>query len=78
MQRPASFLWWENGDTSRESKEYRMTMHFFGAASSPACSNFAMKSTTNDNKNEIGPEAANFLRENFYVDDGLKSVPSVE
>ena len=71
------FLWWENGDTSSEPKEFRMTVHLFGATSSPGCSNFALKSTANDNEEEIGSAAANFLREDFYVDDGLKSVPSV-
>ena len=31
-----------------------------------------------DNEEKIGSEAANFLREDFYVDDGLKSVPSID
>ena len=72
------FLWWENGDTSSQPKEYRMTVHLFGATSSPGCSNFTLKSTANDNEREIGSTAPNFLREDFYVDDGLKSVPSVD
>ena len=71
------FLWWKNGDTSSQPSEYRMTVHLFGATSSPGCSNFALKSTANDNEREIGSTAANFLREDFYVDDSLKSVPSV-
>ena len=71
------FLWWEKGDTSKEPKEYRMTVHLFGATSSPGCSNFALKSTANDNEKEIGSAAADFVRDDFYVDDGLKSVPSV-
>jgi len=71
------FLWWENGDTSKQPKEYRMTVHLFGATSSPGCSNFTLKSTANDNEKEIGSAAADFVRDDFYVDDGLKSVPSV-
>ena len=31
----------------------------------------------NDNETDLGPEAANFIRKNFYVDDGLTSVVSV-
>ena len=54
-----------------------MTVHLFGATSSPGCSNFALKSTANDNEWEIGSTAANFLREDFYVDDGLKLVSLV-
>ena len=72
------FLWWEDGDTSREPKEYRMTVHLFGAASSPGCSNFALKTTADDNEEKVGSAAAEFLRRDFYVDDGLKSVPTVE
>ena len=71
------FLWWEDGDATKDPQEYRMTVHLFGATSSPGCTNFALKSTANDYKNEFGPAAANFLRNDFYVDDGLKSVPSV-
>ena len=39
------FLWWEDGDLTKEPKEYRMTVHLFGATSSPGCANFAFKST---------------------------------
>ena len=28
------FLWWENGDTASQPREYRMTVHLFGATSS--------------------------------------------
>lgn len=51
-----------------------MTVHLFGATSSPGCANFALKSTANDHEEEFGSVAADFLRNNFYVDDGLKSV----
>ena len=71
------FLWWEDGDTSKEAKEYRMTVHLFGAASSPGCSNFALKSTADDGEAIVGREAAEFVRRNFYVDDGLTSVSTV-
>lgn len=72
------FLWWPHGDTSKEVETYRMTVHLFGAASSPGCSNFALKQTADDNEKDIGERPAEFLRKNFYVDDGLKSVPSVD
>jgi len=70
-------LWWEKGDTSKEPKEYRMTVHLFGAISSPACANLALK-TTDDNETELGSELGQFLRRNVYVDDGLKSVSKPE
>ena len=57
---------------------YRITVHLFGAASSPGCSNFALKTTADDNEAAVGYAAAEFLRRNFYVDDGLNSVASIE
>ena len=71
------FFWWERGDSSKNSKGYRMTVHIFEATSSAGCSNFALKVTLNDNEQELGSNAAAFLRRDFYVDDGLKSVESV-
>ena len=71
------FLWWEQGDTSKEPTEYRMTVHLFGATSSPGCANLALRTAADDGVNEFGAKAASFIKENFYVDDGLKSVPTV-
>ena len=71
------FYWWENGDTTKSPVQYRMTVHLFGAASSPGCSNFGLKKTAADNECEFGSDAANFIRKDFYVDDGLKSVATV-
>ena len=70
------FLWWEDGDLNKEPTRYRMTVHLFGAGSSPGCCNFALKKTADDHEQEFGFESAEFLRKDFYVDDGLKSVPS--
>ena len=69
------FFWWEDGDLTKEPKEYRMTVHLFGATSSPGCANFALKSTANDFEEEFGASATDFVRKDFYIDDGLKSVP---
>ena len=71
------FLWWPDGDIKAAPVEYRMTVHLFGAASSPGCANFALKRIATDHEDEFGHDAANFVRDNFYVDDGLKSVPTV-
>ena len=53
-----------------------MTVHLFGATSSPGCANFALKRTADDFEELFGSESAKFVKEDFYVDDGLKSVPS--
>ena len=72
------FLWWPNGDTAKEPLQYRMTVHLFGAMSCPGCANFALKSTADDHEAEFGMAAANFLKNDFYVDIGLKSVGTVQ
>ena len=69
------FLWWEDCDLNKEPGRYRMTVHLLGAGSSPGCCNFALKKTADDHEQEFGFESAEFLRKDFYVDDGLKSVP---
>ena len=72
------FLWWEDGDPKKNVVEYRMKVHLFGATSSPGCANFGLKRAADDGENDFGREAASFIRDDFYVDDGLKSVPTVE
>ncbi|XP_055958550.1 uncharacterized protein LOC130013685 [Patella vulgata] len=70
------FLWWNKGDD--KPADFRMTVHLFGATSSPGCANFGLKQAANDFEMEFGSEAANFVRNNFYVDDGLLSVKTDE
>ena len=67
------FLWWPNGDLDQKAEEYCMTVHLFGALSSPACANYALQWTADNNEDNYGTEVANTLRRNFYVDDFIKS-----
>ncbi|KAK3713870.1 hypothetical protein QZH41_010920, partial [Actinostola sp. cb2023] len=67
------FLWWQDGDVEKKAEEYCMNVHLFGAGSSPACANYALKRTADDNEDEYGVKVANTLRRNFYVDDVLES-----
>ena len=55
-----------------------MTVHLFGVTSSPGRANFALKTAADQYEETCGSAAADFIRRNFYVDDGLKSVPSIE
>ena len=54
---------------AHEVQEYQMLIHLFAAISSPACAE--------DNKNYFPTEVLNTVKRNFYVDDCLKSLPSV-
>ena len=71
------FLWWPDNDLTRESAEYRMEVHLFGGTSSPSCANFCLKKTAEDNAGDFEPEVVNTVKRNFYVDDCLKSVRSI-
>ena len=50
------FLWWLNGNFDESVEEYEMQVHLFGGASSPSCSNFALKQTAEDNKTDFDPQ----------------------
>ena len=56
------FLWWPDGDLSQDLAEYEMTVHIFGAVSSPSCSNFGLRRAADDYECKIGTESADVLR----------------
>ncbi|XP_038064667.1 uncharacterized protein LOC119745243 [Patiria miniata] len=68
-------LWWDNGDIKRPLTEYRMTVHVFGAVSSPSCANYALKKTADDHAG--CEEIAHIIHRNCYVVDCLCSTPTV-
>ena len=72
------FLWWPNSDLSQIPVDHRMEVHLFGATCSPSCSNFALRKTAEDNKDEFPEDIIKTVERNFYVDDCLKSVKSSE
>ena len=71
-------LWWDNPELMGDPLEFGMTVHLFGAKSSLGCTNFPLQTTADQYEETCGSEAADFVSRNFYVDDGLKSVESVE
>ena len=55
-----------------------MQVHLFGVTSSPSCANFAVRKTAEDHKADFDEEIINnTVNKNFYVDDCLKSVPTI-
>ena len=70
------FLWWDDGNLTKEVQEYQMLVHLFGAISSPASANFALRRTATDNKHCFPEAVINTVERNFYVDDCLKSLSS--
>ena len=72
------FLWWPEGDIEQVLVEYRMTVHLFGAVSSPSCANYALRKNAEDNQSHFSSEVVSTIKCNFYVDDCLKSLSSEE
>ena len=56
---------------------YEYQRHVFGARSSPTCANYALQRVGEDNK-DTHPVAANAIKRNFYMDDFIKSVNTVQ
>ena len=56
------FLWWDGNNLSKNPTDYCMTIHLFGATSSPSCAKFALKKNVDDYEEEFGKQAANFIR----------------
>ena len=67
------FLWLIDGIV----KEFRMTVHLFGATSSPAVATYGLRKLAQNHQDQF-PVAARFIERNFYVDDGITSVANVE
>ena len=73
------YLWWPNGDIDEPLEDYRMRVHLFGAVSSPSCANFALRRAATDFSPKFGGAATkNTIERNFYVDDWLMSVASLQ
>ncbi|XP_067945390.1 uncharacterized protein [Watersipora subatra] len=71
------FLWF---DGLGNIVPYRMKVHLFGARSSPACATYGLRYLADQYcKGEpADSEAVSFVKDNFYVDDGLTSVSTTE
>lgn len=72
------YLWWPDGDITKDPKTYQMLVHIFGATSSPSVAGYALRKTAKDNKHEFSPDTIDAVLKDFYVDDLLKSFANVE
>ncbi|XP_060603719.1 uncharacterized protein LOC132756616 [Ruditapes philippinarum] len=68
------FFWYRDNDTSKDLIEYRMCAHVFGNSPSPAVATYGLRKTVTDAEDDV----KSFVEENFYVDDGLISLPETE
>lgn len=59
-----------------EVGEYMMAVNSVGATSSPGCATFGLRASATDKHDFPDPyslQARNFIKNDFYVDDGLIS-----
>ncbi|PFX25076.1 hypothetical protein AWC38_SpisGene10297 [Stylophora pistillata] len=72
------FLWWQNGDLTKELKEYGMVKHLFGAKSSPSVANFCLRKTAQLHQEEFEEEVIETVYRDMYIDDMMRSTSTTE
>ena len=72
------FLWYANNDPQQRLVDYRMRVHVFGNTTSPAVAMYGLRRTAQNAETVFGSDVRSFVERNFYVDDGLISLPSAE
>lgn len=60
------FLWWPEGDLTKDMSEFHKAVHLFGVVSSLS---FALREMSDNNQADIPAEVIQTVKENFYVDD---------
>ena len=70
------FFWVKGDDPNGEPVECVANVHIFGARSSPAVANFALRKAALLSGDQYCDEVKDFVFNNFYVDDGLLSTDS--
>ena len=69
------FFWFKENDPNLELIEFRMTAHVFGNSPSPAVATYCLRRSV-EKSEQYGEDVKAFVEKDFYVDDGLKSVPT--
>ncbi|XP_076862530.1 uncharacterized protein LOC143514793 [Brachyhypopomus gauderio] len=72
------FLWYEDNDLSKNIVDYRMRVHVFGNRPSPAVAINGLHQSVQGGEFPVDHDVQHFVTHDFYVDDGLKSLPTNE
>jgi hypothetical protein len=72
------FLWWPDGNLSTEPISYQMTVHPFGGVWSPSACSYALQKAARDRSTIYSLDVVVAVSSDFYVDDFVKSIPTVE
>ena len=71
-------IWWANNELTQQPIEFRMIAHLIGGVWSPSCADFARTMCASDNSQDFDDGTITTVRRKFYVDDCLKSIPTVQ
>ncbi|KAK3520943.1 hypothetical protein QTP86_016534 [Hemibagrus guttatus] len=71
-------LWFRDNDPSKDIVEYCMKVHIFGNRPSPTVAIYGLRKAAYPEGKEQDSEVQQFVERDFYVDNGLKSLPAVE
>ncbi len=71
------FLWFKNNGMSESMAEYHMKVHVFGNSPSPAIAIYGLRRAAFYGEAEFGADVRHFIERDFYVDNGLKSLSSI-
>lgn len=58
--------------------DYRMRVHVFGNSTSPAVAIYGLRRAPQQGEEQYGTHVRHLFERDFYVDDSLKSVSTVE
>ncbi|XP_055061254.2 uncharacterized protein [Misgurnus anguillicaudatus] len=70
------FLWFRDHDLEKDVIECRMKVHVFGNSPSPAVAIYGLHRAAKEGELMHGTDTYNFVKRDFYVDDGLRSFPT--
>ncbi|KAL0172932.1 hypothetical protein M9458_033243, partial [Cirrhinus mrigala] len=70
------FFWYEENDPEKSVIKYRMKVHIFGNSPFPAVMIYGLRQAAKEAESEFGADVGRFVDRDFYMDDGLRSLPS--
>nr|XP_034311144.1 uncharacterized protein LOC117684166 [Crassostrea gigas] len=70
------FLWHKDNKMENPLVTYRMRVHVFGNRPSPSIAMYGLQRIGELSADTHGPQVKEFIIDDFYVDDGLKSCPT--
>ena len=73
-----SFFWYSDNNPDKELIEYRMKVHVFGNRPSPSVASYGLQKIAEISGDTYGVDVQTFIADDFNVDDGLTSTPTVD